>query len=204
MANRYRISLGAALATVVVLMLVAACSSKPGRAEPMATSRCDAPPASRILEANEGERRVRRPPPTAAGRALGLFVIKGDCQNGGSPDLFFAYEDIPPGLQIRPHHHPHMDEILIIRQGSGLATLSGREARVTAGATIYIPRDTTVSLRNTGAEPLSIAWVFPNNSYGDYLREGSVKEGEPVTPFTAEEYAGRRARFAWLQMIEPQ
>ena len=100
----------------------------------------DSSSAGLILQASEGERRVRRSPPSNVTALAAPFIIKVDRKNGGSPDFFMGYEDIPPGKAIARHYHPHADEILFVQRGSGLASLGSREAVVTAGATIYTPR----------------------------------------------------------------
>ena len=99
-----------------------------------------------ILQAQEGERRVRRPAPSTATTLEVPFIIKVDGTNGGSPDFFMGYEDIPPGKGIARHYHPHYDEILFVHRGSGVASLGSREAAVREGATIYIRPNTRVSL----------------------------------------------------------
>jgi mannose-6-phosphate isomerase-like protein (cupin superfamily) len=119
-----------------------------------------------ILQENEGERRLRRPRPGAGRKTLGAFIIKVDQRNGGSTDFFMGYEDIPPGAGIPPHHHPHSGEILFIQRGTGSAVLGSRRGTVGPGSTIYIPRNTRVSLRNTGSEPLTIAFLFPGSGTG--------------------------------------
>lgn len=103
-------------------------------------------------------------------------------------------EDIPPGQGIAPHRHPHADEIIFIHGGSGLATLAGQQQAVESGATIYMPRNTVVSLRNTGSVPLRIVAIFSQPGYEDYLREISVPEGQTPTPLTVEELSAIRAR----------
>ncbi len=108
-----------------------------------------------------------------------------------------GYEDIPPGQGIQPHRHVHADEIIFVHRGSGVASLGGRESPVSAGATLYIPRDTRISLRNTGAEPLGIAFVFSKPGFEEMMRENSVPEGEAATPLSAEETARIRARNRW-------
>jgi mannose-6-phosphate isomerase-like protein (cupin superfamily) len=105
-----------------------------------------------------------------------------------------GYEDIPPGQAIPPHHHPSADEILFVHRGSGTASLGTRTVPVTSGATIYIPRNIRISLRNTGAEPLSIAFIFSRPGFEEYLRETSVPEGAPAPPLSPEELAAIRAR----------
>jgi mannose-6-phosphate isomerase-like protein (cupin superfamily) len=111
-------------------------------------------------------------------------------------------EDIPPGQAISPHRHPHSDEIIFIHGGMGIASLAGRQATVTSGATIYMPRNTVVGLRNTGTEPLRIVAIFSHPSYEEYLREISVPEGETPKPLTTEELSAIRARHASSAIYE--
>ncbi len=93
------------------------------------------------------------------------------------------------GAEIQLHRHLVADEILFVHRGAGLATLGGRDSRVSAGATIYIPRSVTIGLVNTGNEPLGIAFVFSRPSFEELMRDNSVLEGQPVTPISAEERA---------------
>jgi len=83
----------------------------------------DSSSAGLILQASEGERRVRRPPPSNVSALAAPFIIKVDRKYGGSPDFFMGYEDIPPGKAIARHYHPHADEILFVHRGTGLASL---------------------------------------------------------------------------------
>lgn len=155
-----------------------------------------------ILQASEGERRVRRPKPGGAPGLTAPFILKVDERNGGSRDLVMGYEDIPPGQSIQPHQHLLADEIIFVHRGSGVATLGSREGAVSAGATVYIPRNTRVSLRNTGTEPLGIAFIFSRPGFEQLMRENSVLEGEPAAPVTAEELAAIRARHRWHTVYE--
>jgi quercetin dioxygenase-like cupin family protein len=153
--------------------------------------------AGLILQADEGERRVRR------NAAKGPFILKVDRQNGGSPDLVMGYEDIAPGAEIQPHTHLVADEILFVHRGSGVATLGQRESRVSAGATVYIPRNVQISVRNTGTEPLGVAFIFSKPGFEELMRENSVREGQPVTPISAEERQAIRKRHAWHTIYPP-
>src|SRR5262245_30467537 len=155
-----------------------------------------------ILQRDEGERRIRRPPPSSVVTLGAPFMIKVDGKNGGSPDFFMGYEDIPVGAGIARHYHPHCDEILFIHRGMGLASLGSQEATVREGTTIYIPPNTRVSLKNTGKEPLSILFLFPEPAMADYFRQASVAEGEKAKPFTVEEFAAFRARNRELIIFE--
>ena len=153
-----------------------------------------APSQGLILTATEGERRLRRPPPGALSNLTVPFILKVDRVNGGAPEFVMITEDIPPGQSIPAHHHPHSDEIIFIHGGTGLASLAGRQATVTTGATIYMPRNTIVGLRNTGTESLSIVAIFSRPGYEEYLREISVPEGQTPTPLSVTELAAIRAR----------
>jgi quercetin dioxygenase-like cupin family protein len=144
-----------------------------------------------VLQDTEGERRVRR----NAGK--GPFIIKVDRQNGGSPDLVMGYEDIAPGAEIQLHRHLIADEILFVHRGTGTASLNGRKAHVSAGATIYVPRNVTIGLVNDGTEPLGITFTFSKPGFEELMRDNSVLEGQPVIPMSAEERARIQAKHRW-------
>jgi quercetin dioxygenase-like cupin family protein len=149
-----------------------------------------------ILAESDGERRLHRPPPGALSNLTAPFILKVDRRNGGAPEFVMLTEDIPPGQAISPHRHPHSDEIIFIHSGTGLALLAGKQATVTTGTTIYMPRNTVVGLRNTGSVPLKIVAIFSKPGYEDYLREISVPEGQTPTPLSPEELTAIRARHA--------
>jgi quercetin dioxygenase-like cupin family protein len=149
--------------------------------------------AALILDVSEGERRLHRPPPGALSTLTAPFILKVDRRNGGAPEFVMLTEDIPPGQAISPHRHPQADEIIFIHGGTGLASLAGRQATVTTGATIYMPRNTVAGLRNTGSEPLKIVAMFSKPGFEEYLRDISVPEGETPTPLTVDELSSIRA-----------
>jgi len=101
---------------------------------------------------------------------------------------------MPPGAAIPAHRHPGADEIIFVQSGTGVAELGDKSAAVAAGSTIYIPRLTRITLRNTGKEPLVIVALFDKPGFEDYLRETSVPEGQPVVPLTSAEMSAIRAR----------
>lgn len=148
-----------------------------------------APPTPLILGVDEGERRVRRFAVSAP-----RFILKVDPQNGGSRDLTMGYEDLPPGASIPPHWHKIADEILFVHRGSGVVELGKRQEKVAAGATIYIPKDVRITLRNTGTEPLSIAFFFSKPGFEEFLREMSAVEGESFVPLSESELRDLRKR----------
>ncbi len=192
----------AAVASITTLGLISYRPAAPGtggtEVVPSRGGAAGAVPRSlaRILAAEEGERRVRR---LLGGAPL---IIKVDRRNGGAPELVMGYEDIPPGQVIPPHRHLLADEIIFVRRGSGVAQVGDREAAFAAGATIYIPRGVRVTVRNSGSEPLSIAFVFSKPGFEEYLRDTSVPEGQPVVPLSGEEQARIRAKHRWHTVYE--
>ena len=183
------------LAAATIASFAVCCSSNAARLTP---PRADVEQTQGlILQSGEGERRVRR----NAGK--GPFIIKVDRQNGGSPDLVMGYEDIAPGAEIQLHRHLIADEILFVYRGGGMASLNGRKAHVSAGATIYIPRNVTVGLVNDGTEPLGITFTFSKPGFEELMRDNSVLEGQPVIPMSADERAQIQAKHRWHTIAGP-
>jgi oxalate decarboxylase/phosphoglucose isomerase-like protein (cupin superfamily) len=184
-----------ALGSVLIAVSLSACQPAGGSASLSAAA--DVVRTPLILAASEGERRIRR----VMGGALA--IIKVDRQNGGSPDLMMGYEEIPPGQAIQAHRHPAMDEIIFVHRGTGTAELSDRTAAVGPGATVFIPQATRVMLRNTGTEPLAIAYFFAQPGYEAYLRDTSLRDGESAQPLSASELAGIRERHKAHIVFDP-
>jgi quercetin dioxygenase-like cupin family protein len=154
-------------------------------------------PTPLVLAIDEGERRLRRFAFSAP-----QFTIKVDRRNGGSNDLVMGYEDLPPGGSIPPHWHRMADEIIFVHRGSGVVQLGDHRTAFEAGATIYIPRNVRVTIRNTGAGPLGIAFVFSEPGFEELLRDISTPEGGPLVPLSAAELTAIRKRHEWHTVYE--
>jgi quercetin dioxygenase-like cupin family protein len=194
-------ALGVLVMTVGMVVWATADSSQQGQGTTSQVARTSEGSAARtplILAEGEGERRIRR----VMGGALA--IIKVDRRNGGSPALVMGYEEIPPGQAIQAHRHPAMDEIVFVHRGTGAAELGDRTATVGPGATIYIPQATRVMLRNTGTEPLAVAYVFSQPGYEEYLRDTSVREGQSAPILSGPELAQIRERHKAHIVFDPQ
>lgn len=185
-----------AIASILPILGLATCAGSHTSAT-AAIDKTTAPSQGLVLQAGEGERRVRR----NAGK--GPFILKVDRQNGGSPDLVMGYEELAPGVDIQLHKHLVADEILFIHRGSGVVSLGGRESPVSAGATVYIPRNVSISARNTGSEPLGLAFIFSKPGFEELMRDNSVLEGQPVIPITPEERERIRQKHRWHTVTPP-
>lgn len=139
-----------------------------------------------ILEKNEGERRIVRgwpghPDPRET------FILKVDPKNGGSQHLVFFTADLAAGGEIHAHRHPNADEILFLQSGTARVHLGDSVRDVHAGSTVYIPAGTWISVSNIGKDDISLVSVFSTPGFEDFMRAGSVREGEKNVPMSEAE-----------------
>ncbi len=164
--------------------LVCGCTPKPST--PVSQTANATPVTPLILEKSEGERRVVRGWPGHPDPGE-TFILKVDPKNGGSSHLVFMTADIAPGGAIHAHRHPHADEILYLQTGTARVHLGDSVRDVHAGATVYIPAGTWISVDNTGSDGISMVAVFSAPGFEDFMRAGSVREGEKNVPLTEAE-----------------
>jgi quercetin dioxygenase-like cupin family protein len=165
----------------VCAVLVCGCTSTPkSQAANVATS------TPLILEKNEGERRVLRGWPGHPDPGE-TFTIKVDPKNGGSSHLVFFTGDIAPGEAIHAHRHPGADEILFLQSGTARVHLGDSVRDIHAGSTVFIPANTWISVDNTGNDNISMVTVFSAPGFEEFMRAGSVREGEKNVPLTEAE-----------------
>jgi quercetin dioxygenase-like cupin family protein len=74
--------------------------------------------------------------------------------------------EIEPGCELPLHRHPPL-ELYYFLEGTGVVTLGTVGHPVRAGSTISIPGNTPHAIRNTGAAPLKLFYVFPVASFGE-------------------------------------
>ncbi len=167
------------------IVLTLACAAAPLTAVQSAGAN---KPTPLILEKNEGERRVLRgwPGHPDPGETI---VFKVDPKNGGSSHLVFSTADLAPGGEISAHRHPGADEILFLQTGTARVHLGETVRDVHAGATVFIPANTWISLSNIGKDTISLVVVFSAPGFEEFLRACSVREGEKNVPLTEAEDA---------------
>jgi mannose-6-phosphate isomerase-like protein (cupin superfamily) len=139
-----------------------------------------------IVASDRGEVRAWRsiPSDTAAVQKISTFTIKIDKQNGGSPDFWFGTETLPVGAEIPYHRHLHEDEMLYVDSGIAHVHVGGLEGDARAGGIVFIPRNTWVSVRNTGKKPVLLLFAFNAPGFDRYMRCESVAAGEQPTKMT--------------------
>jgi quercetin dioxygenase-like cupin family protein len=140
-----------------------------------------------LLQAGQGERRVRLPRPGFNLRGLPTLIMKVDPQNGGSRSLVMLAEDLRPGAVIPWHRHLHEDEIVYTENGSIYAHVGNRAASLGPHATVFIPHDTWVTIKNTGTQTIRLIAIFNHPGFERYLRCTSVAAGRPAHTMTPSE-----------------
>jgi len=103
--------------------------------------------------------------------------------------MVFLTAEIRPGGAIDAHRHPGSDEILFLESGTARAHLGNSVRVVHAGATIFIPANTWVSVDNIGTDTISLLSIFSAPGFEDLMRAESVREGEKNVPVTKAEDA---------------
>jgi quercetin dioxygenase-like cupin family protein len=139
-------------------------------------------PSPLIVEKDEGERRVFRFENFEV-----HFTLKIDPKNGGSPHLVFNTEDLPPGGAIPTHRHPDADEIIFLQTGTARVHLGETVRDLHAGATVFIPADTWISVENIGSDNISLVGIFSEPGFEDLMRDMSAREGEKMIFLSAAE-----------------
>jgi quercetin dioxygenase-like cupin family protein len=137
-----------------------------------------------LLEKNEGELRTRRIHTDNSAPASSQFMLKVSPKNNGSQHLVAGTEELAPGAAIPKHRHLTQDEILLMQGGKAHVWLGDQERDLHAGGLVFIPANTWVSLKNIGAEPISLTFIFSAPGFEDTMRCNSVPAGETPTPIT--------------------
>jgi quercetin dioxygenase-like cupin family protein len=170
-------------AALMVVGLSAFSQSNQSRAAP--SSDTDVKPL--LLERNEGELRTRRIHIDDSAPASSQFMLKVSPKNNGSQHLVAGTEEVAPGATLPKHRHLVQDEIVLLHSGKAHVWLGDQERDLHAGGLVFIPANTWVSLKNVGAEPISLTFIFSAPGFEDTMRCNSVPAGETPTQITPEQ-----------------
>ena len=170
-----------------LVMVVALCGafSQSNQSNSAPGSETDVKPL--LLERNEGELRTRRIHTDASAPASSQFMLKVSPKNNGSQHLVAGTEEVAPGATLPKHRHLAQDEIVLIHSGKAHVWLGDQERDLHAGALVFIPSNTWVSLRNIGTEPIFLTFIFSAPGFEDTMRCNSVPAGETPTQITPEQ-----------------
>lgn len=172
--------------TAAVLMMVSLFGfSQTNRSIAISGAETDAKPL--LLEKNEGELRTRRIHTDNTSPASSQFMLKVSPKNNASQHLVAGTEELAPGAAITKHRHLVQDEIVLIHSGKAHVWLGDQERDLHAGGLVFIPANTWISLKNIGAEPVSLTFIFSAPGFEDTMRCNSVPASEPTTTITPEQ-----------------
>jgi gentisate 1,2-dioxygenase len=96
-------------------------------------------------------------------------------------------EILNPGAIIPFHKHHNAEEVLILEEAGAAVTVGDKRAVAGKHSIVFIPRETWVSVTNTGNSPIHLYALFSHQGFENFLRARSVRPGEPLTPLTPEE-----------------
>ena len=193
----------ATIACGLFAAVILAAFQQPEHAVAQSDSRTTQRPASSyplILQEGDGEHRVGRPVASSAspgqfsGRTKPFsFTIKVDGQNGNAQDFFVLTETMAPGDAIPFHMHHNAEEVLILEEGGATVTVGDKRGVAGPHSVIFIPRETWISVTNTGIQPIHFYALFSRQGFERYFRASSVLEGQPATPIDRDEVVRLRA-----------
>jgi mannose-6-phosphate isomerase-like protein (cupin superfamily) len=136
-----------------------------------------------VLQKNEGELRTRKPREGVASPSTD-FLLKIGPKTSGSKHLLLFTEELAPGAAIPRHKHHGEEEIVLIQTGKAHVWLGDKEYDAGAGALVFIPAETWISLKNTGTENISLVAVWNEPGFEEMLRCGSVPKGQVGEPIS--------------------
>ena len=175
---------------------IAFCGFLAARPIPPKQSESANKPTPMILASGEGEKREFRARPGVT------FTLKIGPKNGGSETMAVVTEDMAPGDKIPTHRHPHADELILIQSGTGKVMLGDKVQVAHAGAIVFIPRDTWVSMENIGTDHLTHTDIWSASGHEEYMRAVSVPVGQPVVPMTEQELMEIRKKYAHYAIFQ--
>jgi quercetin dioxygenase-like cupin family protein len=176
-------SVGATVAVIAVGL----CSSRAQSIQTSAAPISETSAKPLLSEKNEGELRTRRLHTDNTAPASSQFMLKVSPKNNGSQHLVAGTEQLAPGAVLPKHRHLAQDEIVLIQSGKAHVWLGDQERDLQSGGLVFIPANTWVSLKNIGAEPISLTFIFSAPGFEDTMRCNSVPAGEKPTQITPEQ-----------------
>ncbi len=78
----------------------------------------------------------------------------------GSEEFMGGVTIFEPGEASSMHVHEESEEINIVIGGEGTLVSEGEERTFSVGEWMWIPRATPHQHKNTGREPLRLAWIY--------------------------------------------
>jgi mannose-6-phosphate isomerase-like protein (cupin superfamily) len=91
-----------------------------------------------------------------------LYETEASAEHSCLQTIQFVHHMLIPsgGRHVHELHiHPDSEELVVVTEGSGLATVAGEQHQVQAGDVIYIPPSAEHAVTNTGDVPLGVLFI---------------------------------------------
>ena len=93
----------------------------------------------------------------AHGRHSTLLVTERDM---GARDFIMGCHTMDPGGYSPEHFHENEQEAMLFYEGTGIATIEGKEYQIQPESVMLAPARVKHSIRNTGNGPLKFVFVY--------------------------------------------
>ena len=114
------------------------------------------------------------------GKVKWWTLISGD--RTPTDSLTCGVAEIEPGRPDVLHPHQHAQpEVYHFLSGTGVVHIDGEDHPVVAGSTVFIPGNASHGVRNTGAAPLRLFYVFAVDAFDavEYVFPDAGSSGAP-------------------------
>jgi mannose-6-phosphate isomerase-like protein (cupin superfamily) len=94
---------------------------------------------------------------------------------------------IPAGGEIGEEVHPHLDQVLVFVEGTGVAILAGESSAVGPDHLVHVPAGVRHNIVNRGSEALRLFTVYapPQHAPGTIHRTKSEADADEADHFVA-------------------
>ena len=97
-------------------------------------------------------------------------------------------EELLPGALIPIHKHINEDEYFIFSQGTGVITIDEAMFEFKPGTTVFVPKNTWHTLRNTGDVNVIFSFGYSPAGFEDFFREIGTPKGQTFQQKPKEEF----------------
>ena len=119
---------------------------------------------SRAVQPGEGESYWQ---PVPANGFVELALTQADDTNG--PKFDVGIQEVAPECAVREHIHDNHEEVIIVLEGDGTATIDGESHPMRTGTVLYLAPGSRHQFLNSGNIPLRFCFVLTPGGLRDFF-----------------------------------